>query len=162
MPPAPCAVPLLSSASLKLSYTPRLSPTLTSPIRRTWVPLMMLMLPMRLTPSNIAAADAVANAVLLRCKTCNRQYYTVCQHATGCVATFCEELMHAHAAHGYERVGTRGQVERSNSGRQGVRACLQSLHAQCCAAPARRAAACGIDELEYGNPLDRRIIITHI
>eukprot|EP00965_Chrysotila_dentata_P179403 5924760-Pleurochrysis_carterae.AAC.1 len=60
------------------------------------MPLMILMLPMRLS-SNIAAVDAVAHAASLRCKTCNRQYNAVCPHATGRVATSCEELMQAHA-----------------------------------------------------------------
>eukprot|EP00965_Chrysotila_dentata_P021073 697698-Pleurochrysis_carterae.AAC.1 len=46
----------------------------------------MPMLPMLLS-SNIAAADAVANVVSLCCKTCNRLYNAVCQHATGRVAT---------------------------------------------------------------------------
>ena len=92
-PLAPCAVPHrapcatralrcpFSSKCLALSYTPRLSPTLASRIRRTWVPLMMLIMPMRFS-SQIAAADAVANAVSPRCQTCNRQYNAVCQHST--------------------------------------------------------------------------------
>eukprot|EP00965_Chrysotila_dentata_P079204 2611678-Pleurochrysis_carterae.AAC.1 len=53
------------------------------------------MLPMRLS-SNIAAAEAVADAVSPRCKTCNRQYNALCQPTTDRVATFYKGMMQAH------------------------------------------------------------------
>eukprot|EP00965_Chrysotila_dentata_P032036 1068385-Pleurochrysis_carterae.AAC.1 len=75
------------------------------------------MLPMRLS-SNIAAVADVAKAVSPRCKTCNRQYKTrlVSTQQIRCL-TGADRRIRARRH--------EGRVERSNSGRQGVRACLR-------------------------------------
>eukprot|EP00965_Chrysotila_dentata_P037812 1257353-Pleurochrysis_carterae.AAC.1 len=108
------------------------------------------MLPMRLS-SNIAAADAVADAISPSSKI-----------ETGSTTRFVstQQVVWQRA---YKRVGTRGIGERYFKFRASGRSSMPAKFARaalCCAGA--EPAACGIAELEYGNPLDLRAIITHI